>query len=68
MTFTLTSLILFLLGALAIGGRFRSKLCPGSLAIALVLFTLGLWAAPVVANYLGAIAGLLITPVAGAYL
>ena len=62
-----TSLILFLLGALAVGWRFRSKLCPSRLAIALILFTLGLWAAPVVANYLGAMAGLLITPLAGAF-
>jgi hypothetical protein len=62
-----TSLVLFLIGALAIGWRFRTRLCPGSLAIALVLFTLGLWSAPVVANYLGAIAGLLIMPLAGAF-
>ncbi|MCW3099488.1 MAG: hypothetical protein JWL77_5106 [Chthonomonadaceae bacterium] len=62
-----TSLVLFLIGAIAVAWRFRTKLSAGSLAVAIVLFTLGLWAAPVVANYLGAVAGLLITPLAGAF-
>jgi hypothetical protein len=62
-----TSLVLFLVGAVTVAWRFRTKLCPGSLAVALVLFTLGLWSAPVVANYLGAVAGLLITPLAAAF-
>ncbi len=34
---------------------------------ALLLFTLGLWSAPVLANYLGAPAGLLLAPLAGAF-
>jgi hypothetical protein len=62
-----TSLVLFLLGAIAVAWRFRTKLSADSLAVALVLFTLGLWSAPVVANYLGAVAGLLITPLTGAF-
>ncbi len=62
-----TSLVLFLIGALAIGWKFGVRMHPGALAAALVLFTLGLWASPVVANYLGAQAGLLIAPLSGAF-
>lgn len=62
-----SALILFVLGASAILWRFRTKLYPGSFAAALVLFTLGLWAAPVLANYLGAMTGLIAMPLAGAF-
>jgi hypothetical protein len=62
-----TSLILFLVGALAVGWRFCTRVHPGGMAAALILFALGLWAAPVLANYLGAAAGLLIMPMAGAF-
>ncbi len=62
-----TSLILFLVGTLAVAWRFRAKLTPGGVMAALVLFTLGLWAAPVLANYVGAQAGVLLAPLAGAF-
>lgn len=61
------SLILFLVGALAVAWRFRTPLRPGAIAAALALFLLGLWSAPVLANYLGAPAGLLLMPLAGAF-
>ena len=62
-----TSLVLFLFGALAVGWRFRAPLRPGAFMAALVLFALGLWAAPVMVNYVGALAGLLFMPLAGAF-
>lgn len=62
-----TALILFLVGVLAVVWRFRLPLHPGSLAAALVLFLLGLWGAPVLANYTGAVIGLFLTPLAGAF-
>lgn len=62
-----TSLILFLFGAMASRWRFRIDLRPGGMTAALLLFALGLWSVPVLANYLGAPAGLLITPLAGAF-
>ena len=62
-----TSLILFLIGASVITWRFRPQLSLGALAAALALFTLGLWSTPVLANYLGAPAGLLLAPLIGAF-
>lgn len=62
------SLILFLIGALIVGGRFRQGFRPGYLAGGLALFAFGLGASPVVANYLGLAAGMLIGPLMGALL
>jgi hypothetical protein len=62
------SFVLFLIGALAVGVKFRQKLCPGSLAGGLVLFAFGLGASSVMANYLGSVAGLILGPLAGALL
>jgi hypothetical protein len=62
-----TSLILFLIGTVGVVGMFRIRLHPNGIPVALTLFMLGLWAAPVVANYLGAPAGLLLMPLSGAF-
>ena len=62
------SLVVFLIGVLMVALRFRQRLSPGLLAAGLVLFTLGLGAAPVLANYLGFSAGILLGPLAGAAL
>ena len=60
------ALLAFLLGALALVKRSRESMS-ASLG-GLVLFGLGLGCAPVLANYLGSLAGVLLGPLAGALL
>lgn len=62
------SLVLFLVGMLAVGLRYRLKLSPGFLAAGLVLFAFGLGAASILANYLGFVAAILLGPLVGALL
>jgi hypothetical protein len=62
------SLIVFLIGVLIVGLRFRQRLSPGLLAAGLILFSLGLGSASILANYLGFVAGILLGPLVGAFL
>lgn len=62
------SLLVFLIGGLVISLRYRQTLNPFSLGAGLLLFTLGLGAAPVLANYLGFAAGIIVGPLIGALL
>jgi hypothetical protein len=62
------SLVLFLAGVLGLGQWLRQVPRPAHLAEGLLLFAFGLGASPVLANYLGAAAGLVAGPVAGALL
>lgn len=56
----------FLLAALLLGFRAGRVLSPGTLAVALGVFAFGLGCAPVLANYIGFIAGVLLGPIVGA--
>lgn len=62
------ALFAFLLGVVIVTVRFHRSLNPALIAAGMALFGLGLGAAPVVANYLGFIAGILIAPLFGAFL
>jgi hypothetical protein len=62
------SFILFLLGALAMGGIIRNVPLPARLGLALLLFALGLGASTVVAVYLPTLWALLLAPLTGAAL
>jgi hypothetical protein len=58
----------FLIGTLVVAWRSGRAPDPGRLAGALVLFAAGLGAAAVAANYLGPVAGMILLPLAGAWL
>jgi hypothetical protein len=62
------ALLAFLLGVVVVTLRYGQKWNPALIASGLVLFGLGLGAAPVLANYIGYIAGVLIAPLLGAFL
>ena len=62
------SLLLLLIGVVALAAPLGWRIGPGVLAGAALLFAFGLGAAPVLANYLGATAAVLLGPLAGAAL
>jgi hypothetical protein len=58
--------VLFLLAATVIGFGTRRGIEPSAMAIATVVCALGFGAAPVLSNYVGSVAGLIVGPVLGA--
>jgi hypothetical protein len=62
------TLVLFLVGVLALGFTFHQMPEPLRLAAGLIVFAFGLGAAPVAAHYLGPLAGMILAPLAGAFL